>query len=127
MSARRTKYYLDKRNGKLMGVCSGLADYTGVDVTLIRVGLVLLTIFAMGPISVVAYLVLGWVANDKPRELYDISPEDKKFWQGVRAKPGNSVRDVRARFRDIDRRIADIELHVTSQNSRLAREIDSLR
>lgn len=127
MSARRTKFYLDKRNGKLMGVCSGLADYTGVDVTLIRVGLVLLTVFAMGPISLVAYLVLGWAANDKPRELYDISPEDTKFWQGVRAKPGNSVRDVRARFRDIDRRIADIELHVTSQNSRLAREIDSLR
>ncbi len=33
-----TKFYLDKRNGKIMGVCSGIADYTGIDVTLIRIG-----------------------------------------------------------------------------------------
>ena len=55
------------------------------------------------------------------------SREDDKFWQTVRARPGSSVRDVRAKFRDIDRRIADIETHVTSQNSALAREIDALR
>ena len=127
MSARRTKFYLDKREGKIMGVCAGLADYTGVDLTLVRVGVVLLTVFALGPVAVIAYLVLGWVANDKPREFYDADPAETKFWQKVRAKPGNSVRDVRARFRDIDRRLADVETHVTSHNSRLAAEIDALR
>lgn len=127
MSARRTKFYLDKREGKIMGVCAGLADYTGVDLTLVRVGVVLLTVFALGPVSIVAYLVLGWVASDKPREFYDEDPAETKFWQKVRAKPGNSVRDVRARFRDIDRRLADVETHVTSHNSRLAAEIDALR
>ena len=127
MSARRTKFYLDKRNGKAMGVCAGLADYTGVDVTLVRVGVVLLTIFALGPVSIVAYLVLGWLASDKPREFYDADPEEAKFWQKVRARPGATVRDVRGRFRDIDRRLADVEAHVTSHNSRLAAEIDALR
>ena len=127
MSARRTKFYLDKRHGKVVGVCSGLADYTGVDVTLVRVGIVLLTILALGPVAVVAYLVLGWVANDKPREFYDADPEDAKFWQKVRARPGATVRDVRGRFRDIDRRLADVEAHVTGHNSRLAAEIDALR
>ena len=29
----RTKFYLDKQNRKWLGVCSGIADYTGVDVT----------------------------------------------------------------------------------------------
>ena len=127
MSARRTKYYLDKRHGKVMGVCAGLADYTGVDVTLVRVGVVLLTVFALGPVSILAYLVLGWVANDKPREFYDADPEEDKFWQKVRARPGATVRDVRGRFRDIDRRLADVETYVTSHNSRLAAEIDALR
>ncbi|MDB5663361.1 MAG: phage shock protein PspC [Sphingomonas bacterium] len=127
MSARRTKFYLDKREGKAMGVCAGLADYTGIDVILVRVGVVLLTIFALGPVALVAYLVLGWLAKDKPREFYDADPAETKFWQGVRAKPSNSVRDVRARFRDIDRRLADVETHVTSHNSRLAAEIDALR
>lgn len=127
MSARRTRFYLDKRNGKIMGVCAGLADYTGVDVTLIRVAVVLLTIFALNIVGVVAYLVLGWLAPTKPREFYDVSPEDTKFWQRVRSKPGGSVRDVRSRFRDIDRRLAEVETHVTGKNSRLASEIDALR
>ncbi len=126
MSARRTKFYLDKRNRKWLGVCAGLADYTGVDVTLIRVAMVTL-FFVTFPWTLIAYLVVNWVANDKPREFYESSREDDKFWQTVRARPGASVRDVRAKFRDIDRRIADIETHVTSQNSALAREIDALR
>ncbi|KRB80984.1 phage shock protein C [Sphingomonas sp. Root710] len=126
MSARRTKFYLDKRNRKWLGVCAGLADYTGVDVTLIRVGVVILTIMTF-PWALVAYLVINWLASDKPGEFYGESREDEKFWQTVRARPGASVRDVRAKFRDIDRRIADIETHVTSHNSALAREIDALR
>jgi phage shock protein C len=127
MSARRTKFYLDKRNAKLMGVCSGIADYTGVEVTWVRVGMVLLTILGGFPWTLLAYVITGWVASDKPREFYDADPDATKFWQGVRAAPGRSVRDVRARFRDIDRRLADVEAHVTSSNSRLAREIESLR
>ena len=31
MSAR-TQFYLDKPNGKVSGVCSGIADYTGFDI-----------------------------------------------------------------------------------------------
>jgi phage shock protein C len=124
MSARHTKFYLDKRNGKFMGVCAGLADYTGLDPTMVRVAAVLLTLFAMGPILPVVYLV---IATDKPAEFESMSREDQRFWQGVRAKPGNSVRDVRSRFRDIDRRLSDLEVYYTSHNRRLADEIDSLR
>ena len=127
MSARRTRFYLDKRNGKFLGVCSGIADYSGIDATWVRVGLVLLTLAALGPIGPLAYLILAWVADDKPREFYDADPAETKFWQGVRAKPSATVRGVRASFRDIDRRLADIEAHVTSHNSRLAAEIDALR
>jgi len=32
----RTKFYLDKRNARFLGVCSGIADYTGIDVTVVR-------------------------------------------------------------------------------------------
>ena len=127
MTPRRTRFYLDKRNAKFMGVCSGIADYTGIDVTLVRVGVALLTVFATGGAGFLAYFLVAWLAEDKPREFAYTDREDRKFWQKVRARPGNSVRDVRARFRDIDRRLADVELHVTSQNSRLADEIEALR
>ena len=126
MSARHTKFYLDKKNRKWLGVCSGIADYTGLDVTLIRIGFVIFTLFGQGT-PFVAYLVIAWLAPSKPRDLAYESPEQTKFWQGVRASPARTVRDVRSRFRDIDRRLADVETYVTSSNSRLAREIEQLR
>ena len=30
----RTRFYRDKRNGKVMGICAGIADYTGFDISL---------------------------------------------------------------------------------------------
>ncbi|MEO5865541.1 MAG: envelope stress response membrane protein PspC [Sphingomonas sp.] len=125
MSASRTKFYLDKRNGKVMGVCAGIADYTGIDVTWIRVGAVLLA-FATSGWVILAYFVTAWVAKCQPTGLYD-SAEDAKFWQGVRTNPRRSTAEVRSAFRDIDRRLADIEMMYTSRNSRLSDEIDSLR
>lgn len=126
MSARHTKFYLDKQNKKWMGVCAGIADYTGVDVTLVRIGTVLLTVLGSG-MTIIAYFVVAWLAPNKPRELAYETPEQAKFWQGVRASPARTVRDVRSRFRDIDRRLADVETYVTSANSSLAREIEQLR
>ena len=91
MSARRTKYYLDKSNRKWSGVCAGLADYTGIDVTLIRVGVVLLTFLTSGW-AILAYFITAWLASDRPHELDYATAEDAKFWQTVRARPGASVR-----------------------------------
>ena len=125
MSASRTKFYLDKQNGKVLGVCAGIADYTGIDVTMVRLGTVMLTFFAGGTIIPV-YFIAAWLAPNKPLGLYD-SPEDAKFWQGVRTNPSRSTAEVRSTFRDLDRRLADIEMLYTSRNSRLADEIDSLR
>ena len=123
---RRTKFYLDKHNAKWMGVCAGVADYTGIDVTVIRIATVLATVMGSGAMIVV-YLVAAWMAPKKPRELVDQKPEDAKFRQGVRAAPTRTIRDVRSSFRDIDRRLAQVETYVTSSDSRLAREIEKLR
>jgi phage shock protein C len=126
MTARRTKFYLDKQNAKWKGVCAGIADYTGVDVTWVRVGVVLVTFMGAFPWTLIAYWVAAWIAEPKPYGLYD-DAEEAKFWQGVRQSPTRSSRDVRSKFRDIDRRLADVEVYYTSRNSALANEIDSLR
>jgi phage shock protein C len=127
MIPRRTRFYLDRQNRKWSGVCAGLADYTGIDVNVIRIGAVVLTCLGAGPWTLIAYWVTAWLAPVKPTELVAQAPEDVKFWQGVRTSPRRTVRDVRSRFRDIDRRLADVEAYVTSSNSRLAREIEQLR
>ena len=126
MSASRTKYYLDKQHAKWSGVCAGIAEYTGVDVTWIRVGAVALTVAGGFPWTLVAYVLTAWLAEDKPRDLYD-SRDDQKFWQRVRSNPTRSAGEIRSSFRDLDRRLADIETHYTSRNRALAEEIDSLR
>ena len=127
MPARYTKFYLDKRNRKWLGVCAGIADYTGLDITLVRVAAVLLTVVGGFPWTLFAYWITAWLASDKPAEFEDMSREDQRFWQKARVTPGHSVRDVRSSFRDIDRRLSDLEVYYTSHNRRLADEIDSLR
>ncbi len=125
---RRTRFYLDKKNAKLMGVCSGIADYTGWDPLIVRVGTVLLTCFTpFSAIIVPAYLVIGFVGSDKPNGLYEMPEEDSRFWQSARMAPGRTIRDTRGEFRDIDRRLSDIETYVTSSSRTLSSEIEKLR
>jgi phage shock protein C len=124
VNAERTRFYRDKLNGKLMGVCAGIADYTGVNVLWVRLGAVILstTVGVIIPI----YIVIGLLAPKKPQHLYG-SHDEQRFWQGVRQSPARTAREVRASFRDIDRRLADVEAFYVSSNPRLSAEIERLR
>ena len=122
----RTRFYRNKRNGKVNGICAGIADYTGLDVTLVRIGLVAAIVLGAGALLPV-YFIAGWIAQDQPGEIARDSKDERQFWQGVRASPSQSARDIRGRMRDIDRRLADIEQYVTTENRSLAREIEQLR
>ena len=124
--ASRTRFYRDKRNGKIMGICAGIADYTGFDVNLVRVCF-LATIFMSGGSVLPLYFIAGFMTPSKPRSLEFAGREEQQFWRGVRASPARTARDIRSRFRDIDRRLADIESYVTTENRSLAREIEQLR
>lgn len=125
MNSLRTRFYRDKLNGKIFGVCAGIADYTGVDVLWVRIGTVVLTLCGVGFLPL-AYFALGVFADVKPAGLYSDRAE-QKFWQGVRQSPTRTAREVKSRFRDIDRRLADVESFYVSSNPRLSAEIEKLR
>lgn len=55
-------FRLDKANGKFMGVCSGIAQFFGWDVTLVRVAFALGTIFGFGSLLLI-YLAIGLIAD----------------------------------------------------------------
>ena len=57
--------YRDERNKMLGGVCAGLADYFGVDVTLVRLGVVVLGL-AAHVFTLIAYLILWAVMPARP-------------------------------------------------------------
>lgn len=125
MNTSRTTLYRDKQNAKLMGVCSGIADYTGVNALWVRLGFLVLLFAGMG-IILPLYFLAGILLNKKPPHLY-VDKQEEKYWQGVRQNPKRTVREVRGKFRDIDRRLAEVETFYVSSNPRLNAEIERLR
>lgn len=57
-------FVLNREQGKVMGVASGLADWTGIDALIIRLGLVVATLVT-GPVMVLLYILTGWLASDR--------------------------------------------------------------
>src|SRR5437899_3794577 len=76
--ASRTRFYRDKRNGKLFGVCAGIADYTGFDVSLVRVCF-LAAVFMSGGSVLPFYFIAAMVTPIKPREFELTDREEKRF------------------------------------------------
>ena len=124
MTSERTTLYRDKQNAKLMGVCSGIADYTGINALWIRLAAIILA-FTVG-IVIPLYFVAGLLLNKKPPHLY-VDQQEQKYWQGVRQSPQRSARQIRSQMRDIDRRLADVETYYVTSNPRLTAEIERLR
>ena len=130
MAGPKTRFYIDKRHKKVAGVCAGLAEYFGWDVTMVRVGAVASMLVA-GPFVPIAYVLTSWIAPARPAEVEQEMKlqdrDEKEFWRKVRNNPRATARSVKLRFRDIERRLAHTEAYLTSPDKRLAREIEQLR
>jgi phage shock protein C len=57
-----TQFALDKSNGKVLGVCAGLARSIDYDPLFIR-ALAVLALVLLGPVTILAYLLTGWLAD----------------------------------------------------------------
>lgn len=118
------KLYRNTENGLMFGICAGIADYFGIAAWMVRV-LAVLGLFMFTMPVVIAYFVAAFLVPRKPDELRLSEPEEQ-FWRGVRTQPRNTARDIRHRFRELERRLRQIEAHVTSREFQLARDIDNL-
>ncbi len=117
----RNRLYRDKDRAIIAGVCSGLADWTGVN----RVGLRLIVVLLAIPftfVMVVGYLVLWLLLPKRPRDLYR-DADDEEFWQEVRRSPRDSVGQLNRRFRGLDDRLQRMESWITSSEYRIDREL----
>lgn len=125
MNTPRTTLYRDKQNAKLLGVCSGIADYTGVNVLWVRLMLIVL-LFTVTPIVLPGYFIAGLLLNKKPQHLY-VDQDETRYWQRVRQSPKRTAREIRGKMKDIDRRLAEVETYYVTSNPRLSAEIERLR
>ena len=57
-----TAFRLDRGNAKLMGVCAGVGNATGIDPLLVRLAL-FLSVLILGPVMILAYFLTAWAAS----------------------------------------------------------------
>ena len=115
MNMRGKRFETDKAEGKLLGVCAGLANHTGIDATIIRVALVVVTVLGAFPWTLIAYGIAALVGRPRQHAGYALT------------RSAATSEESRERMRNLDLRMQAIETYVTSSNSKLAREIEELR
>lgn len=133
------------QQGKIAGVCAGVAEYTGVETWLVRIiwitGLVL-----SGGFFFIAYIA-GWFILDKKLDgqINTIKGGVSKSWNRfgndqdidhnveVKTKvwqagepPRQAYKDIARQFDNIENRVRSIEGYVTSNEYTLTHEINKL-
>jgi phage shock protein PspC (stress-responsive transcriptional regulator) len=113
MRTRGTRFELDRGEGKLFGVCAGIARSTGIDATIVRVAVVLLALFGSFTWTAIAYGAAALYGH------FQAKSASRSFLTESAETP--------ERVRSHELRMRAIETYTTSANSRLAREIEELR
>jgi phage shock protein C len=58
------RFIVNRREAKVMGVGAGIADYTGIDPMIVRLGLVA-ALLLTGPLVIFLYVITGLVAAER--------------------------------------------------------------
>ena len=124
--ARRTHLYKNRAQGKVSGVCAGIADYLGVSPTPFRVLFAVSFITPFWLPSLVAYFLAAWILEETPVEEEPVSSEEERFWKDVRREPSGTTHDLRHKFREIERRLGGMERYVTSSEFELQKKFRDL-
>jgi phage shock protein C len=123
--------YRDPQQGKIAGVCAGLADYFGVEPWIVRLLAITGLIFA-GFITFTAYIAAWFLLDKRPVTLYE--KEEGEFaevrmkarsWQaGV--TPHQALDRIVQELDTLEPRLQRIEKLVTSKEFTLQREFSKL-
>ncbi len=121
---RATRLYRDPRAGKLLGVCAGVADYFGFDVTGTRIVTLISLVFFM-PATLLVYFGLG-ILLPRREEVSHGRESLGEFDRELRRSPQATLSATRHRFRELDLRLQRMERYVTSPRFQLDREFRDL-
>jgi phage shock protein C len=66
--AAEKRLYRSTKNRMLGGICGGLGEYLGLDPTVVRLIVVLISLFVFLVPSLIAYLILWLVIPEEPAE-----------------------------------------------------------
>jgi phage shock protein C len=123
-SSSRYRLWRDPDRGIIAGVCAGIANYIGAEPIVVRLVAVLGLIFFFPP-TIGAYVILAVVLPPKPRAFY-ANPEEEAFWRGVNTAPTDTLGALKAKFRDLEDRLGQMEGQVASGDFELHRKFRDL-
>jgi len=121
-SFNRNRLYRNRKRGLLAGVCAGVSDWSGFNLTALRVGVVLLAI-PFTAVIIVGYLALALLLPVAPPDMY-ADEADERFWRETRRAPVEGVSTLNSRYRRLDERLQRMEAWLTSREYRIRQEID---
>ncbi len=131
MTRTKYRYSLDRRDAKLVGVCSTLGERFGIDPTFIRIGFVAAVFLISWEVALVTYAALGIYFSIQRKREVDSGitgrrrSEFDRMADAPQARP--TVHAMRTELDETDRRLMAIDDHLATPNHELAREIDALR
>lgn len=128
--ARKTyRYSLDRRDAKLVGVCSTIGNRFGIDPTIVRLGFVAAIFLISWEVALVTYAALGIYFSIQRKRDVDGGLARRSDFERMdevsSLRP--SVHAMRTQLDETDRRLMAIDDHLASPNQELAREIEALR
>lgn len=97
----------DPQQGKLMGVCAGLAEYLNVPVNLIRIMVIISLFIGLFLITVVVYFALGFFLDKKP--------ENAEQQDATAPSASELLSVLEAELQQNEIRVREIERYVTSE------------
>ena len=103
------------RNGRILGVCRGLAEYFDVSVTVVRAAAIVLFIVT-GFWPVVGLYLLGAVFMRPEPVMPFRGEEDREFYDSYTESRAGALSRIKRKFESLDRRIRRMEDVVTSKD-----------
>ena len=119
------RLYRSTDDKMIAGVCGGLAEYFGWEPTWIRL-VVGGSIFFFGPMTVISYVAAAILIKKRPLGPARPTTEDERFWRTVTTRPRMGFSELKHKFRALDKRIADMEHAVISEEYGLRRAFRDL-
>lgn len=123
--------YRDPINGKLSGVCAGLANYFGLEVWLVRIMFISAALLGGSFLVILAYLAMTFMIEKQPRHYVDElkskqehTLKQKPWEQGQ--TPEFLLNTLESDFEKIERDVRNIEAYVTSDTFKVNREFKNM-
>jgi phage shock protein C len=123
--------YRDKQNGKISGVCAGLANYFGLEVWLVRILFISAALLGGSFLVLLAYVAMTFMIEKPPKNYVEAIKNEQEH--KLKSKPWKSgqtpevlLTTIERDFSAIETKLRNMEAYVTSDRFKVEREFRNL-